>query len=96
MAKAPVRLREELAEDYRRMVYAESAKLVTEQRGKFRAKWRLKCAAVVQSLDEAGEHLFTFTNFPSSEKVVVGESVSERMVPYLPLGGAAKGLEQAQ
>jgi len=67
LAKAPVRMREELAEDYRRMVYAESAKLVAEQRGKFRAKWRLKCAAVVESLDEAGEHLFTFTKFPSSQ-----------------------------
>jgi len=33
---------------------------------------------------------------PKADKYVVGESVSERMVPYLPLGGAAKGLEQAQ
>ena len=67
LAKAPVRMREELAEDYRRMIYAETAKQVFEQRAKFRAKWRLKCAAVVQSLDEAGEELFTFTKFPSSQ-----------------------------
>jgi transposase-like protein len=67
LAKAPVRLREELAEDYRRMIYADAAKQVAEQRASFRKKWRLKCAAVVDSLDEAGEQLFTFTKFPSSQ-----------------------------
>lgn len=67
LAKAPVRMREELAEDYRRMIYADDAKKVAEQRASFRKKWRLKCAAVVDSLDEAGEHLFTFTKFPSSQ-----------------------------
>ena len=67
LAKAPVRMREELAEDYRRMIYADDAKTVAEQRASFRKKWRLKCAAVVDSLDEAGEHLFTFTKFPSSQ-----------------------------
>jgi transposase-like protein len=67
LAKAPVRLREELAEDYRRMIYADAAKKVAEQRASFRKKWRLKCAAVVDSLDEAGEQLFTFTKFPSSQ-----------------------------
>lgn len=64
LAKAPVRMREELAEDYRRMIYAEDAKKIAEQRVSFRKKWRLKCAAVVDSLDEAGEELFTFTKFP--------------------------------
>jgi transposase-like protein len=67
LAKAPVRMREELAEDYRRMIYAENTKKVAEQRATFRKKWRLKYAAVADSLDEAGEHLFTFTKFPSSQ-----------------------------
>jgi transposase-like protein len=67
LAKAPVRMREELAEDYRRMIYADEAKKVAEQRASFRKKWRLKCAAVVDSLDEAGDQLFTFAKFPSSQ-----------------------------
>jgi transposase-like protein len=67
LAKAAVRMREELGEDYRRMIYAEDAKEVEKQRTKFRKKWRLKCAAVADSLEEAGDALFTFTKFPSSQ-----------------------------
>lgn len=33
---------------------------------------------------------------PKADKFVVGDPTAERMVPYLPLGGAVKGLEQAQ
>ena len=67
LAKAPARLREELAEDYRRMIYAESAGEVAKQREKFEKKWKLKCAAVITSLEEAGDELFTFTHFPPSQ-----------------------------
>lgn len=67
LAKAPARLREELGEDYRRMIYAESAKKVAEQREKFTKKWKLKCAAVISSLEEAGDDLFTFTKYPPSQ-----------------------------
>lgn len=67
VAKAPARMREELAEDYRRMVYAETAEEVAKQRAKFRKKWRLKSAAVANSLEEAGDELFTFTKFPRSQ-----------------------------
>ena len=42
-AKAPVRLREELAEDYRRMIYAESRTLVDQARVGSSAKWKLRC-----------------------------------------------------
>jgi putative transposase len=66
-AKAPARLREELTEDYRRMIYAESVDEITKQRQKFEKKWKLKCAAVLSSLEEAGEDLFTFTHFPPSQ-----------------------------
>ncbi len=66
-AKVPARLREELTEDYRRMIYAESVDEITNQRQKFEKKWRLKCAAVISSLEEAGEQLFTFTRFPPSQ-----------------------------
>jgi putative transposase len=66
-AKAPVRLREELAEDYRRMVYAESRSLVEQARARFVKKWRLRCPAVIEGLDEAGDALFTFLRFPKSQ-----------------------------
>jgi putative transposase len=66
-AKAPARLREELSEDYRRMIYAASADEVAQQREKFQKKWKLKCAAVFTSLEEAGDELFTFTHFPPSQ-----------------------------
>jgi putative transposase len=66
-AKVPARLREELTEDYRRMIYADSVEEVAKQREKVEKKWRLKCAAVLSSLEEAGEDLFTFTQFPPSQ-----------------------------
>lgn len=66
-AKAPARLREELTEDYRRMIYAESVDEVSKQREKFQKKWKLKCPAVISSLEEAGDELFTFTQFPRSQ-----------------------------
>jgi transposase-like protein len=66
-AKAPARLREELSEDYRRMIYADSVDEVAKQREKFQKKWKLKCAAVLTSLEEAGDDLFTFTHFPPSQ-----------------------------
>src|SRR5881398_2976586 len=33
----------------------------------FMRKWRLKCKAVADSLEEAGERLFTFTRLPLSQ-----------------------------
>ena len=66
-AKAPVRLREELAEDYRRMIYAETRTLVDQARTRFAKKWRLRCPAVVECLEEAGDDLFTFLGFPKTQ-----------------------------
>jgi putative transposase len=66
-AKAPARLREELTEDYRRMIYGETVAAVEQSRARFIKKWRLRCPAVVESLQEAGDELFTFLRFPSSQ-----------------------------
>jgi transposase-like protein len=66
-AKAPARLREELTEDYRRMIYAETVSAVEQARTRFAKKWRLRCPAVVESLEEAGAELLTFLRFPSSQ-----------------------------
>lgn len=66
-AKAPVRLREELAEDYRRVVYAESRAAVDQARARFARKWKLRCPAVAECLAEAGDDLFTFVHFPKAQ-----------------------------
>ena len=55
------------AADYTDMIYAESAKEIETRRKAFLRKWRLKCQAVADSLDEAGEALFAFTRLPSSQ-----------------------------
>src|SRR4051794_12796034 len=49
------------------MIYAESAKEIETRRKAFLRKWRLKCQAVADSLEEAGEALFAFTRLPSSQ-----------------------------
>jgi putative transposase len=67
LAKAPAHLREELAEDYQRMVYADSREAVEQERARFLRKWRLRSKAVVSSLEEPGEELFTFLQFPQSQ-----------------------------
>jgi putative transposase len=64
LAKAPAHLREELAEDYRRMMYAETREAVEQARASFLRKWRLRYKAVVSSFEEAGDELFTFLQFP--------------------------------
>jgi transposase-like protein len=66
-AKAPKRQREELTEDYRRMVYAETATLVEDARKRFVRKWKLQCPAVIECLEEAGDELFTFLRFPRAQ-----------------------------
>jgi putative transposase len=66
-AKAPARLREELTEDYRRMIYGETVTAVEQARTRFTKKWHLRCPAVVESLKEAGDELFTFLRFPHSQ-----------------------------
>jgi len=67
LAKAPAHLREELAEDYRRMIYAESHVAVEHARRGFTRKWKLRCQAVYASFEEAGDQLFTFTAFPAAQ-----------------------------
>ena len=49
------------------MIYATSAAEIEERRRTFLRKWRLKCKAVADSLEEAGDRLFTFTRLPPSQ-----------------------------
>jgi transposase-like protein len=61
LAHAPEALHEEITADYHDMIYAETTAEAMRRRRLFLAKWRLKCRAVADSLEEAGERLFTFT-----------------------------------
>ena len=67
MAHAPKHMHDELTEDYRDMVYAGSAAEVERRRKAFLRKWRLKCRAVADSLEEAGARLFAFTRLDLSQ-----------------------------
>jgi transposase-like protein len=67
LAHAPDRLHEEISADYTDMIYAASAAEVAERRKAFLRKWQLKCQAVADSLEEAGDKLFTFTRLPPSQ-----------------------------
>ena len=49
------------------MIYADTAKEVDAKRKAFLRKWRLRCKAVADSLEEAGERLFTFLRFPPEQ-----------------------------
>src|SRR6059058_2311824 len=49
------------------MIYGKTAKEIEARRKSFIRKWRLKCRAVADSLEEAGERLFSFTRLPTSQ-----------------------------
>ena len=67
LAHAPDRLHEEVSADYTDMIYAAAPEEIEARRKAFIRKWRLKCRAVADSLEEAGERLFTFTRLPPSQ-----------------------------
>ena len=60
-------LREEITADYNDMIYAATREEIEARRKAFIRKWRLKHRAVADSLDEAGDRLFTFTRLPPSQ-----------------------------
>ena len=67
LAHAPDRLHDEITADYTDMIYAATPEEVEKRRKAFVRKWRLKHRAVADSLEEAGERLFTFTRLPPSQ-----------------------------
>ena len=67
LAHAPEQLHDEVSADYTDMIYAATPKEVEERRRAFIRKWRLKCRGVADSLEEAGDRLFTFTRLPSGQ-----------------------------
>jgi transposase-like protein len=67
LAHAPERLHEEITADYNDMIYAATCEEIEARRKAFIRKWRLKHRVVADSLEEAGDHLFSFTRLPPSQ-----------------------------
>jgi transposase-like protein len=67
LAHAPDHLHDEVSADYTDMIYAKTAEEIAARRKAFIRKWRLKCRAVSDSLEEADDRLFTFTRLPPSQ-----------------------------
>ena len=67
LAHAPKQLHEEIKADFNDMMHAETAADVRAKRKAFLAKWKLRCRAVADSLEEAGERLFTFLRYPPEQ-----------------------------
>ena len=67
LAHAPERLHEDISADYTDMIYAATKAEIETRRKAFIRKWRLKHRAVADSLEEAGDRLFTFARFPPDQ-----------------------------
>jgi putative transposase len=80
LARAPERLHEEVSADYTDMIYAATAQEIEAKRKAFLRKWRLRCRAVADSLEEAGSALFAFTRLhPSQWKSARTTNAIERL-----------------
>ena len=67
LAHAPDRLHDEITADYNDTIYAATPEDIEKRRKAFVRKWRLKHRAVADSLEDAGDRLFTFTLLPPSQ-----------------------------
>src|SRR5215475_10343273 len=67
LAYAPERLHEEVSADYTDMIYAATSEEIGARRKAFIRKWRLKHRPVADSLEEAGDRLFSFAQLPPSQ-----------------------------
>jgi len=67
LANAPERLHDEILADYNDMIYADTPEEVQKRRKAFLRKWRMRHSAVANSLEEAGDRLFTFITLPPSQ-----------------------------
>jgi len=67
LAHAPERLHDEITADYNDMIYASAREEIEARRKAFIRKWRLKHRAVADSLQEAGDRLFTFVRLPPTQ-----------------------------
>jgi putative transposase len=62
----PAHARPELKRDFNAIVHAKDGLAARDAREKFLRKWRPLCAEVARSLEEAGDDLLTFFEFPKA------------------------------
>ena len=67
LSKAPKHCHPELKRDYSAITHPLSAEAAQRAYEAFLGKWRGILPTVAESLEEAGEHLLTFTRFPKSQ-----------------------------
>lgn len=78
--KAPKHALAELRADFHRIVYAESVAAARTAYTVFERKWTPRCPGVVRSLQEGGEELLTFFQFPKRQwKTLRTTNVIERL-----------------
>jgi putative transposase len=78
--KAPKHALAELRADFHRIVYAEGAVAARAAYVAFERTWRARCPGVIRSLQEGGEELLTFFQFPKSQwKTLRTTNVIERL-----------------
>jgi putative transposase len=78
--KAPKHALAELRADFHQIVYAENHPAAQSAFTAFERKWRTRCPGVVRSLQEGGEELLTFFQFPKSQwKTLRTTNVIERL-----------------
>jgi putative transposase len=79
--KAPKHALAELRADFHRIVYAERLAAARGAFTAFERKWRTRCPGVVRSLQEGGEELLTFFQFPRSQwKTLRTTNVIKRLI----------------
>lgn len=67
LAKASKHAREAVRRDYHAIVYAPSRSEAEQARRRFLSKWEKLAPSVAASLEEAGDELLTFFDFPPSQ-----------------------------
>ncbi len=78
--KAPKHALAEIRADFHRIVYAESATAAHTAYAAFERKWTSRCPGVVRSLQEGGEELLSFFQFPKRQwKTLRTTNVIERL-----------------
>jgi putative transposase len=78
--KAPKHALAEIRADFHRISYAESAAAARAAYTAFERKWTPRCPGVVRSLQEGGEELLTFFQFPKRQwKTLRTTNVIERL-----------------
>ncbi len=78
--KAPEHAREEITDDFHRIVYAASEVAARAAYVAFTSRWKSRCPGVVRSLEEAGDELLTMYRFPKQQwKTIRTTNVIERL-----------------